>query len=189
MKYTTRLEKFLTLILRHSPETVNITLDSAGWVDAYELVQAIRTKPGYADFSMSTLQNIVNRSEKKRFEWKSNSHHGFIRARQGHSISVNLGYEPKTPPDVLYHGSDQSAVSNILQQGILPMNRHDVHLSQDRDLAERFANQRKRSPVIFEINSADMHREGHVFYHTDNDVWLVKRVPAKYIRRSIIVEK
>ena len=41
-----------------------------------------------------------------------------IRARQGHSIRVDVELEEKSPPDILYHGTGERFVNSILDQGI-----------------------------------------------------------------------
>jgi putative RNA 2'-phosphotransferase len=98
---TTRLSKFLSLVLRHQPETIGMELDSQGWVDVKELLQ--KTRKNGKSITMDTLKFVVENNPKKRFEFNDNLTK--IRASQGHSIKVDLGYKPQTPPDILYHGT------------------------------------------------------------------------------------
>ena len=55
-----------------------------------------------------------------------------IRARQGHSIHVDVELEEKLPPDILYHGTGERFVNSILDQGINKGNRLYVHLSETK---------------------------------------------------------
>jgi len=118
----TRKSKFLSLVLRHRPEKIGITLDENGWADVQDLLNK-------AGLDLVILNTIVEQNNKARFEF--NSDRTKIRARQGHSVSVNLDYEPTDPPEFLYHGTIERFLSHIKFQGLLKMNRHHVHLSPD----------------------------------------------------------
>src|ERR1043165_5742022 len=100
-KETIRTSKFLSLILRHEPERVGLALGEAGWVSVEELLRAIN-RNGVA-LSLEELQQIVATSDKKRFAFSEDGLR--IRASQGHSVEVDLQYEPQTPPELLYHGT------------------------------------------------------------------------------------
>ena len=39
--------KFISLILRHKPETIGITLDEHGWADVQELIDGINRSEGH----------------------------------------------------------------------------------------------------------------------------------------------
>src|SRR5689334_9594706 len=56
-KELTFKSKFLSLVLRHQPELVGITLDGAGWVDVSELLIAC-TRHG-KPMARETLEQIV----------------------------------------------------------------------------------------------------------------------------------
>jgi putative RNA 2'-phosphotransferase len=93
--------KFLSLVLRHEPELVGITLDEAGWVSVDELLAGCRRK-GHP-ITMEELREIVRTSDKQRYALSGDG--ARIRANQGHSVKVDLGHEPAVPPEVLYHGT------------------------------------------------------------------------------------
>ncbi len=80
------------------------------------------------------LDIIVENYDKQKYEY--NEDKTKIRARQGHSISVDVDLEEVTPPDVLYHGISCKSVPSILNEGIKKMSRQYVHLSKD-DLTAR----------------------------------------------------
>lgn len=173
---TTRRSKFLSRVLRHQPETVGIELDAAGWtsVDSLLLGCAQARRP----ISLEELEHIVTTNAKQRFEFSEDRTR--IRASQGHSVEVELRYEARTPPEVLYHGTATRFLDSIREKGLLKMRRHQVHLSAETRMTLEVG-ARHGKPVLLTINTAAMHQDGHVFYQSTNGVWLVDHVPPKYI--------
>jgi putative RNA 2'-phosphotransferase len=171
-----RISKFLSLILRHEPERVGLKLDGAGWVSVQELLQAVN-KHGVA-LSVEQLRALVASSDKQRFALSPDGER--IRASQGHSIEVDLQYEPQTPPELLYHGTPDRFLDPIRAQGLLKMERHHVHLSPDCETASHVG-ARRGKPVVLVVRAGEMHRAGHIFYRSANGVWLVEHVPASFI--------
>ena len=168
--------KFLSLVLRHEPERVGLTLDEAGWVAVEELLTAVN-RNGVA-LTREELEHIVTTSDKKRFAFSEDGLR--IRANQGHSVEVDLQYEPAVPPELLYHGTANQFVDAIRQSGLQKMERHHVHLSSDQKMTVQVGTRRGR-PVLLTVRAGEMHRAGHVFYRSANDVWLVDEVPARFI--------
>ena len=173
------LSRRLSYVLRHRPDTIGITLDDAGWTDVDALLDALRVR-GRA-VTRGTLERCVETNDKKRFEFSEDG--GRIRARQGHSVPVELGYTPVPPPPVLFHGTVPRALESIEATGLTPRNRHHVHLSADLKTATTVGSRRGR-PVILVVDSAAMASAGHRFFRTDNGVWLTNHVPPEYLRRS-----
>jgi len=93
--------KFISLILRHQPEAIGITLDEHGWADVQELIDGINRSDGHT-LDMELLEEIVRTDEKQRYFF--NEDHALIRANQGHSIPVDVELEEKVPPEILWHG-------------------------------------------------------------------------------------
>lgn len=176
-KETTRLSKFLSLVLRHQPEAIGLTLDENGWTDVTVLLQKLKTKGFNVD--RTALQHVVATNNKKRFAF--NEEETKIRASQGHSINVDLGYEESMPPTILYHGTAQKNAASIRQNGLIKQSRQHVHLSKDVETAITVG-QRHGAPVVFEVLAEAAHRNGHAFYLSANGVWLTEEVPAKYLR-------
>jgi putative RNA 2'-phosphotransferase len=168
--------KFLSLVLRHQPEKIGITLDAAGWVSVRELLDACG-RHGVA-LTREQLDEVVATSDKKRFAFSDDALR--IRANQGHSVEVELGYTPLAPPDVLFHGTVDRFLASIHEKGLIKGERHHVHLSADEETAAKVG-QRRGKPVILKINAAKMHGAGHVFYRSENGVWLTDHVPAEFI--------
>jgi putative RNA 2'-phosphotransferase len=175
-KKAKNISKFLSLVLRHSPQTIQLHLDENGWA----AVEALITKcaaNGNA-FTLPELEEVVASNDKQRFSF--NETHTHIRANQGHSIAVELGLAPCEPPEFLYHGTVPKFLEAIRSGGLHKMQRQHVHLSKERDTAEKVAS-RRGSPVILRVNSGLMQKDGIVFYLSDNGVWLTDHVPVTYI--------
>ncbi|MFF7735229.1 RNA 2'-phosphotransferase [Streptomyces sp. NPDC007984] len=172
---TVKVSKYLSKHLRHQPERIGLTLDEAGWVEIDALLAAAGAH-GFR-FTREELEHVVASNDKRRFAVEGTR----IRASQGHSVEVDLGLAPATPPTHLYHGTVARSLDAIRADGLRPMNRHAVHLSPDRETATRVGARRGR-PVVLDVDAAAMHRDGHVFQVSANGVWLTKAVPARYLR-------
>lgn len=171
-----RISKFLSLVLRHQPELIGIVLDAQGFTPVEDLI-AKSHRHGMR-FSEAELQEVVAGSDKQRFALSDDGR--LIRANQGHSVPVDLALEPVAPPDVLYHGTVAKFLDSIREKGLLKGQRHHVHLSPDEATAKAVGS-RRGTPVILTIDSARMHAEGILFYHSANGVWLTDRVPPGFI--------
>ncbi|OIJ92949.1 RNA 2'-phosphotransferase [Streptomyces sp. MUSC 14] len=172
---TVKVSKYLSKHLRHQPERIGLTPDPAGWVEIDALIAAAAAH-GFP-VTREELDHVVAANDKRRFAVDGDR----IRASQGHSIEVDLGLPPATPPPYLYHGTVARVLDAIRAQGLRPMNRHDVHLSADRETATRVGARRGR-PVVLTVDAGAMHRDGHVFRVSANGVWLTKAVPPRYLR-------
>lgn len=174
-----KLSKFLSLVLRHKPMVIGLELDESGWAKTTDLIQKMTTFGKTID--LETLALIVANSDKKRFAFSPTKDK--IRANQGHSIKVDLGYSPKTPPSILYHGTARKSVDSIYRTGLQKRNRHHVHLSKDIATASKVG-QRHGKLVIFEVLADLMQQDGFTFFVSDNGVWLTDEVPVKYLRKQ-----
>lgn len=174
-----RVSKYLSKHLRHQPERLGLTLAPGGWVPVADLLAACAG----AGFRVTAeeLAVVVRENSKQRFSFDATG--TLIRANQGHSTDVDLQLEPSVPPTLLYHGTGERSVAAILEHGALKMSRHHVHLSADVETA-RAVGARHGRPVVLIVDAAAMTHDGHLFYCSDNGVWLVEHVPAGYLRRS-----
>lgn len=172
------LSKLLSLILRHQPEVIGATLDSAGWIDVDDLLEKLKLH-GKA-ISRELLENVVATSDKQRFAFSEDG--ARIRANQGHSLSsVDLALEPTIPPDRLFHGTIANSIASIRERGLEKRSRQHVHLSKDEETA-RIVGSRRGKPVILVVRSREMHARGYAFYLSANHVWLTDHVPAEFIQ-------
>ena len=169
-----KISKYLSLLLRHQPEKIGLSLDNNGWASVAEILNHPEI-----NFIMVDLEEVVATNDKKRFSF--NEDKTKIRANQGHSIKgIDLELEVKTPPAFLYHGTVAKFLSAIKKEGLQKMNRQHVHLSADRETAVKVGSRRGK-PIILSIQSGAMHKEGYAFYLSANDVWLTDEVPSKFI--------
>lgn len=173
----TKTSKYLSLILRHKPETIGITLDEHGWANVDELIAGIAKTH---DCDMDILEEIVRTDEKQRYSF--NEDKTLIRANQGHSIAVDVELEEAVPPEELWHGTGEKYVESIDRQGLIPKSRLYVHLSKDRDTAVKVGG-RHGKPVLYIVKAGDMSRDGYPFYLSKNGVWLTKKVPVEYLKK------
>lgn len=175
-KRATTVSKFLSLVLRHEPSRASIRLDPAGWVEVGDLLAGC-ARAGMA-ITPEELDEVVRTNEKQRFAFSEDGLR--IRASQGHSVEVELGYEPAVPPETLYHGTIAKFLDSIHAQGLLKGERHDVHLSESPETATAVG-QRRGQPIILRVHAGRMHRDGHTFRRSANGVWLTDSVPAAYV--------
>lgn len=172
-----KTSKYISLILRHKPETIGILLDEHGWADVDELVAGVnKTHP----LTRKSLEEIVLHDEKQRYSF--NEDKTLIRANQGHSIPVDVELPQLTPPDILYHGTARKYVPFIDAQGLIRKSRLYVHLSEDRETAVKVGS-RHGVPVVYTVKAGTMDRDGLPFYRSVNGVWLTKIVPVQYLEK------
>lgn len=176
MRNTKNISKFLSLVLRHKPETIRIELSEDGWIGVDKLIQKLNEFGKEINFD--TLCDIVENNDKKRFAF--NDDQTMIRANQGHSVKVDLGYEKKDPPMFLYHGTAEKNMNSIIENGLMKGKRHHVHLSKDSEVA-RSVGQRHGKPVVLQILAGRMNLESYSFFESDNGVWLTDHVPSEYL--------
>lgn len=170
------LSKYLSKYLRHWSEGLELELEPGGWVAVDELLAA-SARRGFP-ISREELEKVVARNGKKRFAFDESRTR--IGAQRGHSVPVDLGLEPVEPPSVLYHGTPEGNFPEILRDGLKKMRRHHVHLSPDEASAALVGARRGR-PVVLTVDADAMHQEGWTFYRSGNGVWLVERVPPRYL--------
>ncbi|TSA84514.1 RNA 2'-phosphotransferase [Deinococcus detaillensis] len=164
-----QLSHQLSYLLRHAPHQAGLSLEAGGWVPLAPLLM-------HLGVSRPQVERVVAQSDKQRFSLRGER----IRANQGHSVPVDLELLPTEPPSVLYHGTVAAALSSIRFSGLRPMQRHHVHLSPDVETARRVG--AKRGPaMILTVRSDLMHARGHLFYRSENGVWLVDEVPSQFL--------
>ena len=174
---TKSTSKFLSLVLRHQPQLIGIELDAQGWVNVDELLKQANAHGN--DINLEQLQHIVETNSKKRFAFDETGQK--IRASQGHSVEVELGYQPQMPPEILYHGTGEKSVPSIRATGLEKRDRQHVHLSRDMETAIQVGS-RHGKPAVFNVLAGEMHKNGYVFYLSENKVWLTDSVPVKFLR-------
>lgn len=170
------LSKFLSLVLRHKPEVLDLNMDKNGWVDLDELLEKLNASG--KKVTLEKIQEVVATNQKQRF--KIDEINNRIRANQGHSINVDVELEEKTPPPILYHGTAIKHIEIIRKEGLKKMSRQHVHLSQDYETAIKVGG-RHGKPIILKIDCNKMIDYGFKFFLSENKVWLTDSVDVKYI--------
>lgn len=172
--------KFLSMLLRHKPEELGLSMDENGWVLIKDLLE--KTK-----WSLSALDYIVITNNKKRFEYDETKDK--IRAVQGHTIEVELDLEKIVPPGILYHGTTVAIANKIIINGLKKMKRNHVHLSSNMEVAKEVGQRYGIPSIIFTIDTTAMVKDGHQFYVSNNGVFLIDQVPAKYLKTGLWINE
>lgn len=170
-----QLSKTVSHALRHETQSYNLNLDNQGWVLLSALVIALNSKGIQVD--EFDINKMVELSEKKRHQTLNCK----IRAYYGHSVKDKILKNPVEPPEFLYHGTVQNSLTDILEKGLLPMERQYVHLSIDRSKAEMVDSRRKSDLVILTIRAKEAFLNNIQFYKEENGIWLSDQIPSKYI--------
>lgn len=168
----TSLSKKLSYALRHRPDAAGVTLGPAGWVDVEPIIR-------YLGCNREVLAQIVATDSKGRYQLNPNGQQ--IRAVQGHSADVQMDYVPTRPPDQLWHGTSRSAADFILAQGLKPMTRQFVHLTDDLETAKNVAARRSGPIAIFSVDAAASFNNMQIYYKADNGVWLTSAIHPAYL--------
>jgi len=172
-----RKSKFLSLVLRHNPGMISLSLDKNGWANLDELIDKASKKR--MSYTQEEIEEIVKTCNKQRFAL--NDDKTKIRANQGHSLkTIDLELEAVTPPEYLYHGTVAKFMENIRTKGLLKMSRQHVHMSKDLETAINVGSRRGK-PIILNLRTGAMHKDGYIFHCSKNGVWLTNQVPVKYI--------
>ena len=174
-----RIGKFLSLVLRHQPDKIGIELDAQGWTDVDILIDKMNAKGN--SLNRELLDEIVANNNKKRYSYNETGDK--IRATQGHSVSIDLGYVAQQPPAVLYHGTATRFLDSILQTGLEKRNRHHVHLSDNLQTAAQVG-KRHGKLVLLEVHAQAMFEAGFEFFVSDNGVWLTDAVPPRFLAKK-----
>ena len=172
------ISKYISLILRHKPEAIGVSLDEHGWANVEDLVAGIAKDN---DFNIEMLEEIVATDKKQRYSF--NEDRTLIRANQGHSIPVDVELERVAPPEYLWHGTGEKYVASIDEAGLIQKSRLYVHLSGDEETAMKVG-KRHGEPVLYRVLSGKMQQDGYAFFRSVNGVWLTKQVPVCYLEKK-----
>jgi putative RNA 2'-phosphotransferase len=176
-----KASRWLIKALRHQPQMLNLPgkpmhFADGGWAPVDHVLQAL-ARNSYP-VTRSELDWIVQSSSKQRFGM---SEDGFqIRANQGHSVDVDMKFDPVQPPTTLWHGTAIQFCAAIQAAGLSKMSRQHVHMSADTETATKVGS-RHGQVVVLNIDAARMHADGLLFYCSENGVWLTDHVPQQYI--------
>lgn len=171
------LSREISYALRHAPKEYGLTLDGQGWVSVECLIASLSKQEKYSALTIQDISDMIKASEKKRHEIVGDR----IRALYGHSTKEKIKKEAIQPPDVLYHGTAHKFLQKILEQGLISKDRQYVHLSQDQETAIAVGKRRDTDPIVLRIDAVAAWKDGVMFYHGNEMIWLTDRIPVKYI--------
>lgn len=173
-KHLLKVSRYLTFVLRHKPESIGVKMDAHGWVSLHDLM---RKTTKYA-LSYPMLKLIVETDDKQRYALSECER--YIRANQGHSVEIDLDLPELEPPARLYHGTATRFWHAIYREGLKPMKRRHVHLTESPNTAMAVGS-RHGQPKLLEVSTGAMKARGIKFYRSVNGVWLVSHVPPDCI--------
>ena len=168
----------MSYVLRHHPEQIGIHLDKYGRVNLRTMIQRFNRYYRGTPLNKEVIRQIMAQSSKKRFAIEGKN----IRALYGHSVPVQPLTPPRTPPEILYHGTTHHAAKLIKVEGIKKMDRDFVHLSTTTKMAHQVGARRDPHPVIFNVRARRASQDGEAFYPTASGIWLVDYVPPRYLQ-------
>lgn len=171
----TRLSKFVSGALRHFPDDAGLSVDDHGWTEYRELVEAVTDRYSWAE--PEHVEAVVATDSKGRFERRGDR----IRAAYGHSIDVTLEPTASTVPERLYHGTAPRNLEAILDEGLKPMGRQQVHLSETAEEAREVGRRHADDPVLLTVDAEAMRRDGFEVDRRGTGTYTVDRVPAQYV--------
>lgn len=173
----TRLSKFVSGALRHFPGDAGLSLDDGGWVAFDALADAVADRYSWVD--PEHVEAVVQTDPKGRFEREA----GRIRAAYGHSVDVELGATEAPVPERLYHGTAPRNLEAITSEGLRPMGRQTVHLSETPAEAREVGLRHADAPVVPVVDAESMRRDGVEIDKRGDATYTVDRVPPTYLDR------
>ncbi len=174
------LGRIIAGVLRHFPEKLGVMIDGHGWVDISEFVEAIGiSRSGFHWLRNHHIDAIALTDPKGRYQLDG----GMVRATYGHTIDVNLDDLPLADIDEFFYPVTEEEIDIILEGGLNPIDRKNVHLSGSIEKALEAGRVRTEEPLIIKIDGAKAKKDGIKIYHAGKDVYITDRIDAKYISK------
>ena len=169
-----RFSRWMAYVLRHNPVRYGLQADRHGYVDFEQFLFIAQRR--YPDVTPERLRGLIETGGSGRFEIAGNR----LRARYGHSIAVEPSGSPIEPPARLYHGTEARRTPTILTEGLKPMDRRLLHLSETIEDALAVARRKTDQAVVLRVQAQDAHRAGIAFYK-EGKVYLTAHVPPQFL--------
>jgi len=172
------ISKFLSGLLRHFPDSFGLKLDDEGWARLEDVLRIVGERYGVG---RKEVELIVKFDPKGRFELRDDR----IRAKYGHSVRVEVDWsESSEIPPILYHGTHPANVPSIMKEGLKPMRRREVHLSETLEDAVEVGRRHHPNPAVLAIDAKGMLRRG-LKIRKKGRVYTTDFVPSEFIRRLL----
>lgn len=169
-----KLSKEISYALRHAPWEYELELDDEGWVSVDQLINSLKHSNEWENVTQENIEKMISLSVKKRHELTNKK----IRALYGHSIPMKIRKEEAIPPETLYHGTSPEYLESIMSNGLLPMARQYVHLSEDIETAIIVGKRKHVHPIILIIDSKRACKNNVRFYLGNEKVWISDNIPS-----------
>lgn len=141
-------------------------MDSNGYCLVSDLLAHSRYKSIQA--TAEQIKQVVESNDKQRFEFDETGTK--IRARQGHSITVDVELTPLTPdsvPDIVVHGTNPEAWESIRTQGLNRQKRLHIHMAAGLP-GQVISGMRASAKVLIYINMPKAMADGIEFFQSAN---------------------
>lgn len=185
-----RLSKLVSGILRHFPQEACVELDAEGWADVDALVEGVRRcwrgRELYQWVGREHVVALALLDPKGRFELSEDGRR--IRAAYGHSVRVGIprrSLSPEELPRRLYHGTVARALEGIAREGIKPMRRLMVHLTDRFEDAVETGLRHGRDVVVLAVDPRCLAEKGLRVYRAGRSVYLVAHVPPDCVTSKL----
>lgn len=173
-----RLSRTMAGVLRHFPERFDLKMDSHGFVELRDFVNALQRKQRrFHWLRPHHIVAIIETDSKGRYEYRDSR----IRATYAHSFEVELDLPSGGTPDKLYYPTTKEEVDIVLETGLKPSDRKMVHLSKGIGDAVNAGRVRTPEPVILEIDARRAGDDGIVIQKAGRTVYLTADMPPKYL--------
>ena len=174
------LGRIMAGVLRHFPEKLGVVIDGHGWIDISKFVEAIGiSRSGFHWIRNHHIEAIALSDPKGRYQIDG----GMVRATYGHTIDVNLDDLPPAEIDEFFYPVTEEEMDIILEGGLDPIDRKNVHLSGSMEKAIEAGKVRTEEPLILRIDGKKAIKDGVKIYRAGNDVYITDRIEAKYLSK------
>ena len=175
------LGRIMAGVLRHFPEKLGVMVDGHGWVDISEFVEAVGvSRSGFQWLKEHHIEAIALTDPKGRYQIDG----GMIRATYGHTIDIRLDDLPPAEIDEFFYPVTEEEIDIILEGGLNPIDRKNVHLSGSIGKAIEAGKVRTEIPLILRIDGKKAKEEGVQIFRAGKDVYITEHIDAKYISKA-----
>jgi putative RNA 2'-phosphotransferase len=171
-----RLSRLLALVLRHRPEEVGLSLNAGGFAPLEAVGQAIAGQPGWESLTVADVAAVAE-ADPRRYEVRD----GMIRARYGHTVTVEQPGEVAVPPEWLYLGGSPASAAELPAEGLRPQTRQHVHLSTTPGLAREVGQRHASDAVVVVIFARRAHTAGIEFRRAGPTLYLTGSIPPEFL--------
>lgn len=174
------LSKFMSLVLRHQPELLNININDDGYIDISlkEFANRISKRSNYHWVTLTDIHYVIDHNAKGRFVIDN----GKLRSKYGHSVQVNLlKKSDKSLPNILYHGTSPANKQNIMRYGLDKRSRQNVHFSDNHSTAFNVGKRHSSHPIIFTVKTKELINDGFIIKKVNKDTYITDNIPPKYL--------